>query len=144
MMTDDITKRDRDDVIFNKRQVPRLGVELSVSFEIATGGPHGFYTGITEDIGTGGIFLSTPQTLPVGTKMRVSFLVEEREIAAEAEVRWVREADASQSVGVTPGMGLRFIEIAAEDRTFISDYVKQKETIYYDEDDVADSPEETP
>lgn len=134
-MGDDLTKRDRDDVIFDKRRDTRIGAEFSVSFEVAAEGPHKFFTGITQDISKGGIFLSTLQTLPIGTKMRIEFAVEGRNIAAQAEVRWTREPEASDSVGVTAGMGLRFIEIAEDDRAYIDAYVKEKETIYYDDDE---------
>jgi len=133
-MSDDFTKRDRDDVIFNKRGNHRIGAEFSVSFEVTAGGPHQFFTGITQDISKGGIFLATLQTLPLGTKMKIEFAVEGRTIAAQAEVRWVREPDASDSIGVNPGMGLCFIEIAEADRAYIDSYVKEKETIYYDDE----------
>ncbi|HNT26539.1 MAG TPA: TIGR02266 family protein [bacterium] len=134
-MTDDITKRDRDDVIFDKRRDTRIGAEFTVSFELAAEGPHKFFTGITQDISKGGIFLSTLQTLPIGTKMKIAFAVEGRNINAQAEVRWVRGPEASDSMGVTPGMGLRFVDIAEEDRVYIDAYVKEKETIYYDDEE---------
>ncbi|HOW52243.1 MAG TPA: PilZ domain-containing protein [bacterium] len=130
-MTDEL-KRDKEDVIYT-RSAKRIDIELEVSFEVVEGGPHNFYTGITQDISHGGIFLGTHQTMPLGHKMQLTFILEGREIAARAEVVWVREPDMTAS-GIQPGMGLRFIEIAEADRKFIEDYAAQRETIYYDDD----------
>ncbi len=130
-MTDEL-KRDKEDVIYTRRSAKRIDIELEVSFEVVEGGPHNFYTGITQDISHGGIFLGTHQTMPIGHKMHLTFILEGREIAAHAEVVWLRESETA-TAGIQPGMGLRFTEIAEADRKFIEDYAAQRETIYYDD-----------
>lgn len=130
-MADEL-KRDKDDVIYT-RSAKRIDIELEVSFEVVEGGPHNFYTGITQDLSHGGIFLGTHQTLPIGHKMHLTFILAEREIKAYAEVVWLRESNTT-AAGIQPGMGLRFIDITEEDRKFIEDYAAQRETIYYDDD----------
>ncbi|HNT26668.1 MAG TPA: TIGR02266 family protein [bacterium] len=128
---DEQTKRDKDDVIYT-RSSKRVDVELGVSFEMADEGPHKFYTGITQDISQGGVFLATHRILPIGDKVRLTFSLSGREISAQAEVVW--SCDSVTAATYTgPGMGLRFMSISEEDKRFIEEYVKQRETIYYDD-----------
>jgi len=130
----DETKRDKDDVIYKVlRKNPRVEAELEVSFEVSEGGPHNFYTGITQDLSQGGIFLATHRILPIGSRIRVAFALLGREISAEAEVVWTRSREAS-GPEVEPGMGMRFVALAKEDGEFIAAYVAERETIYYDGD----------
>jgi uncharacterized protein (TIGR02266 family) len=125
-------KREKDDVIYT-RSAKRVDIELEVSFEIAEGGPHDFYTGITQDLSHGGIFVGTHRIVPIGAKMQLTFILDGREITAAAEVTWLRDPTTAASAGTEPGMGLRFISIAEEDREFIEAYVAQRETIFYDD-----------
>ncbi len=132
-MADEI-KRDKDDVIYKfLRKSPRVDAEIEVSFEVSEGGPHNFYTGITQDISQGGVFLATHRVLPVGSKLRITFTLQGREITADAEVVWTRTLEAI-GPGVEPGMGMKFVNISKEDEAFIAAYVADRETIYYDGD----------
>lgn len=105
-----------------KRKSPRVEIELSVFFAVSSELPHNFFTGIMMDLSTGGLFLSTEQMLPLGTRMHLSFLMDTRRVEGHAEVCWVRKA----APGVEPGMGLRFLDIPAEDRDLIEFYIRQK------------------
>lgn len=105
-----------------KRKSPRVEIELSVFFAVSSELPHNFFTGIMMDLSTGGLFLSTEQMLPLGTRMHLSFLMDTRRVEGHAEVCWVRKA----APGVEPGMGLRFLDIPPEDRDLIEFYIRQK------------------
>jgi len=131
-MEENKPKRDKDDVIYKVlRKTPRVDAELEVSFEVSEEGPHNFYTGITQDISQGGIFLATHRILPKGTRIHLAFTLQGREISAEAEVVWTRTREAA-GPGLEPGMGMRFIDLKKEDEEFIAAYVAERETIYYD------------
>ncbi len=106
----------------DRRKNPRVEIELSVFFSVSAELPHNFFTGIMLDISTGGIFLATDQLLPVGTKLHLSFLMETRRVEGHAEVCWIQAAEP----GVEPGVGLRFLDISAEDRDLIEFYIRQK------------------
>ncbi|HNT28388.1 MAG TPA: TIGR02266 family protein [bacterium] len=108
-----------------KRKSPRIEIELSVFFAVSSELPHNFFTGIMMDLSTGGIFLSTEQMLPVGSRLHLSFLMDTRRVEGHAEVCWTRKA----APGVEPGMGLRFLDIPGEDRDLIEFYIRQKKPI---------------
>ena len=106
----DSDKRERDDVLFsNRRADPRHNLEISVDFEVSIEGPHTFFAGLTQDISKGGIFLATHQIYPVGTKMTLFFLIEEKNFQVEAVVRWTRSPENISNNELSPGMGLQFI-----------------------------------
>ncbi len=115
------TKKEGFDPNLEKRKSPRVKIELSVFFSVSSEIPHNFFTGIMHDISSGGIFLSTDQMLPVGTRLHLSFLIDPRRVETHAEVCWQRPA----APGVEPGVGLRFIDISAEDRDLIEFYIRQ-------------------
>lgn len=58
------------------------------------------------DLSAGGLFVTTPRALPVGTKARLDFLVQEGQIRAEAVVRHIEPAN---------GLGLKFTAVTEHD-----------------------------
>jgi hypothetical protein len=69
------------------------------------------------DLSTSGAFIDTRTVFPVGRRGRISFVLGEREIAAEMEV-------AYSMPGV--GMGVKFIDLPAEERALIEDLLKKQ------------------
>lgn len=116
------TGKEKYDPNVEKRKSPRVEIELSVFFAVSSELPHNFFTGIMMDLSTGGLFLSTEQMLPLGTRLHLSFLIDTRRVEGHAEVCWVRKGAS----GVEPGMGLRFLDVSAEDRDLIEFYIRQK------------------
>jgi len=115
-------KKENFDPGSEKRKSPRVEIELSVFFSVSAELPHNFFTGIMHDISSGGLFLSTDQMLPIGTKLHLSFLMDTRRVEGHAEVCWQRPSAS----GGEPGVGLRFLDISAEDRDLIEFYIRQK------------------
>ncbi|MDY6932879.1 MAG: PilZ domain-containing protein [Spirochaetota bacterium] len=62
----------------------------------------------SEDMSNGGIFISTPEPLMIGSELDLSLYVPEREnpINIKGVVRWIRDDDAK---GEKSGMGIEFI-----------------------------------
>lgn len=58
------------------------------------------------DLSAGGLFVTTPRALPVGTKARLDFLVQEGQIRVEAVVRHIEPAN---------GLGLKFTAVTEHD-----------------------------
>ncbi len=128
---DDEFQKHEDDVIFlNQRSTPRISVELEVTLT----GAHNFFTGFTQNISEGGIFISTHQVFPIGTTFQISLTVEKRKIDIPARVMWVREDTPFLPKGIDPGMGLIFTEINDEDKELIQDFLRRKEPLFYDAD----------
>ncbi|HOW51985.1 MAG TPA: PilZ domain-containing protein [bacterium] len=121
-----MAKEQKKNPMIDKRKSPRIELELSVSFAVSSDVPHNFFPGIMQDISTGGIFLATKQMLPIGTRLRLSFIIDNRQISGHAEVRWLRQPSPSLPAGIDPGMGLLFLDLSADDRETIEFYIRQQ------------------
>jgi len=131
----DADKREKDDVFFrNRRADIRLNHEIHVDFEVSVDGPHSFFTGITQDISKGGVFLATHQIYPIGTNMKLIFQVEGVELVVDAVVRWVRSLERSNSDDVLPGMGLQFLNPGPELIKAFDSFIEKKEPLLVDVD----------
>jgi uncharacterized protein (TIGR02266 family) len=85
----------------------RAGIEIPVDIH-GTDGP---LPGVTRNISPDGVFIVTPQLLPVGERLMLmlAFPGDRGPLAVRAEVRWTRLAippDARRPAG----MGLRFVD----------------------------------
>lgn len=71
------------------------------------------YVANTENISTGGLFIGTDQTHPIGERMRLRFQLpgQDAPLTVEAEVRWIRRSAATEGGHVT-GLGLLFIDVS--------------------------------
>lgn len=68
---------------------------------------HGDLSSWVHDLSIGGLLIATAQAIPIGEAIELHFLVQERQIRAQAVVRYVR---------LGCGLGLKFTAIRAEDR----------------------------
>jgi len=93
---------------------------------------HNFYTGFTENISTGGLFVATRDIKSVGTVVRVKFVLPGLPGAVEADavVRWVREVGDPDH----HGMGVQFTHLSPPVRDAIDRFIKQRESIFFDHD----------
>jgi uncharacterized protein (TIGR02266 family) len=119
-----------DEQLTNQRAAERFGFQCEVS---ATTG-HQFFTGFSENISVGGLFISTYQIQPIGSRFEVSFTVPgvEHEFAGSCVVRWVREYNEDQPQ-MTPGMGVSFDNLSEQDVQILDAILKRVETIFYDD-----------
>lgn len=95
-----------------------------------------FYTGLTQDISSGGVFVATHQLHHVGQHVTVHLTLPgiEQKIVVESEVRWVREISALQGSHGTTGMGLRFLSLSAQAKAAISDFIDKRDSIFHDDE----------
>lgn len=115
----------RASVAPGERSDTRRAVELEVVFEPETQ----FYTGLTQDISGGGVFIATYSLQPVGTLLSLSFeLPCGTVISAFGEVRWLRDG----SEEIRPGMGVAFIGLAEESKTAIEHFCEASSSLYMD------------
>ena len=130
----DADKREKDDVYFNRRVHPRLNFELNVDFEVSIDGPHNFFTGITQDISKGGVFLATYQIYPIGTTMKLSFIIEGGSFTVDAIVRWIRSPENITGNDIQPGMGLQFLNPGTDIVNAFDKFLEKKEPLLVDVD----------
>ena len=92
-----------------------------------------FYTGLSRNIGTGGIFVATYQLQPIGTVLGVEVSLSDGKepLRLQGEVRWIRP-DSPRCEGCS-GMGVQFLDLGEQDRQRIEAFVTRRETIFYEE-----------
>ncbi|MCG5053657.1 MAG: TIGR02266 family protein [Myxococcales bacterium] len=115
-----------------RRQHHRFDFEVEVGFETETN----FYTGLTQDISSGGLFVATHNLKPVGSKFMLQFKLPGASVAMEleVEVRWLRETSSLHRSDGPHGMGVRFVNLTNEQRSRIELFLKQRESLFYDDE----------
>jgi uncharacterized protein (TIGR02266 family) len=116
----------------NQREHRRIAIETEIS--ISSGSQ--FYTGFTKNISSGGLFISTHERYELGEQFQVRFRVDQfdKDFDILAEVRWVspyREDLPDQPVG----LGVQFVGLSEGDQAILDMYLKNAETLFYDDDD---------
>ena len=83
------------------------------------------FFGYAKNLSRGGMFISTVNPRNVGEEFKVSFAFpgDGKKIECKCVVLWKREYDPKR--GYEPGMGLKFIEIMADDRKKIDAWIKE-------------------
>ncbi len=79
------------------------------------------------DISATGLFVRTHVPEPAGTRLNVRFTPtdSERPLELEGEVIWVNAYRPGNPESLHPGMGIRFIDIQADDRERLITFVKR-------------------
>lgn len=117
-------------IVYGQRRAsPRYKVELDVSI----GSEHNFYGGFVENLSVGGVFIATHLLKPVGEVFEISVYLPGQEIAVKGlgEVRWIRECSDRS---ITPGMGVRFLELEPGSAERIEAFLSQRDPMFFDED----------
>ena len=112
----------------NRRRASRADYHADVDLESS----HNFYTGFTENISTGGIFVSTYDLIPIGSKVTVSFSIPNlaHPITVRCVVKWHRVEEVGNPENY-PGMGLQFTQLDANTAAAIAEFARTRETLFY-------------
>jgi uncharacterized protein (TIGR02266 family) len=112
-----------------KRTAPRRALEVELGFQSDTN----FFTGFTQDISGGGIFVATYDIPAVGTKVNVNFLLPGGPMMSiDGVVRWVREYN-DNSPDTAPGIGVSFERIHPQDQAAINAYLRENAPLFFEE-----------
>jgi len=107
--------------------------EVDVQTVLSMNTDHQFYSGFSDDIDEGGIFVATFEPRPVGDKVLVNFkLPGGRPVTAQGEVQWVREYNPLVPE-MAPGMGVKFTNLMPKDREAIAAFMKDRAPMFYDD-----------
>ena len=119
--------------IQNVRASERFDLEVKVDLE----SDHNFYTGLTQNISSGGVFIATHHLRRIGDLITLKFTLpgSDKQIAGETEVRWIRENSALMRAEGGTGMGVRFINLSAEAKAVVDSFVQSRESLYYDDEE---------
>jgi uncharacterized protein (TIGR02266 family) len=108
----------------------RQNERVTLQVEIGLHSESNFFTGFTEDLSEGGLFIATYQVLPIGTRVRATFAIPGgEELEVEATVVWVRRFAGE---GAGPGMGVRFENLSAENEQYIRRFMKHRAPLFHD------------
>jgi uncharacterized protein (TIGR02266 family) len=117
-----------------RRSNARVDLEVEVGLESETN----FYTGLTQDISAGGVFVATHQLRPRGERLVLKFSLPGvgTPFVVDAEVRWIREVTSlTQARHDAPtGMGLKFVNLPSQAKAVIASFLRQRESIFYDDE----------
>lgn len=102
-------------ITLNKRSTSRIPVKLEVMY----GEDETFsdYTaGYTLDVSVGGLFLETPNPLPLGERLNLALLLpgKDRSISFRGRVAWVNSPLSPRNSTHPPGMGVEFLNVEDE------------------------------
>lgn len=122
-------KLDEQPNLEQRRAHPRFSVDLDVNF----GSDHNFYAGFAENLSAGGIFVATHMLKPVGEILEINIhLPDGAAIRGKGEVRWIREYNERSNV--PPGMGIRFVELAAGSTEAIESFLRRRDPMFFDDE----------
>jgi uncharacterized protein (TIGR02266 family) len=104
---------------------PRGPTNLRIKFRSAS--LEQFIERYAVDVSRGGIFIRTREPLPVDTRLRLEFQLQDATplLAGEGTVVWIREHDPSRE-NVTPGMGVRFDKLTPETQPTLEKILAEK------------------
>jgi len=125
-------ERNADEVVFSSRN-QRTAQRIDVEIEVTLTGPHTFFSGLKMDISEGGVFVATHQIFPIGTEFRMILFLGKEKLEIDSLVVWVRGEDSAMISGEEPGMGLKFIKLDSRSLAVISEFLKKREPILYDD-----------
>ncbi|MCX5859112.1 MAG: TIGR02266 family protein [Proteobacteria bacterium] len=108
----------------NKRLEKRLPIQLDVRYQSL----EGFISDYSMNISQGGLFISTRNPLPLGTRiaLKVGFPDAEVPLNIEGEVVWVSEYDKKSKSNLIPGMGIQFRNLDNLEKKRIEDFIAQE------------------
>ena len=109
-------------------------MNVNVNTVLSMNTDHQFYSGFSEDIEEGGIFVATFEPKPIGSKVLVNFkLPGGRPVTARGEVHWVREYN-QLTPDMAPGMGVKFSDLLPSDKQAIEEYMSNRAPLFFDDD----------
>ncbi len=115
----------------NGRVFSRVNLEVEVTLR----NENTFFTGFSENISEGGLFVATEAPWEIGERIEFTLSLMGGEVRThQGIVRWVRPANASG--GLPAGMGVQFAELSDEENASIQNFVdsRAKDTLFFDLD----------
>jgi uncharacterized protein (TIGR02266 family) len=107
----------------------RASARVPVEVEISLASDHQFFTGLTRDLSSGGVFVATYKCLPLGCTVVMHLTLPDGDLAARGTVRWHRES----ATDAPPGMGIAFDALDAEGWRRIERFCLERDPLFYDE-----------
>ncbi len=112
----------------------RSDIRHAIEVDIGIYSDSNFFTGFAQDISSGGLFVATYDTLPIGSRLNVNFSLPDGPVVSlNGKVRWVREFNDANPDTV-PGMGIQFLNLSDPDRRAINQFMVNHPPLFYDDE----------
>lgn len=95
-----------------------------------------FWTGFTQDISAGGLFIATADPAPVGTEIEVQLTLGPgfRDVPLRGVVRWARVATGDPTI--PPGVGVEFVGLQPAQLEAIRGFMRARgDTLFFEASD---------
>jgi uncharacterized protein (TIGR02266 family) len=114
----------------DRRSHPRSAWRTEIN--LASGS--NFYSGLTDDISAGGVFVATQTPLAIGAEVELEFSLPDggAPIRVGGVVRWLRERKGS--AGPDPGMGIKFESLDGTSRARIETFVALRRSELFEDE----------
>ncbi len=118
----------------NRRQHERIEATIEVSML----SENNFYTGFTQDISEGGVFIASMDLLPIGSEVEFELRLApgKGSVRVKGIVRWLREHNDLSTLGVNPGMGIQFVDLPSTVAQRINLFIKHRDSMFYDDEEL--------
>jgi uncharacterized protein (TIGR02266 family) len=118
------------------QRAPRVSLNIELQYELNVNrkSTHNFYTGFTNNISEGGLFIATEELIEIGSRLTFQFCLPSMDDPRPVEgiVRWVRER-SHMNLDLESGMGVQFINLDPSLQQQINQFINQRDSIFYDE-----------
>jgi len=107
---------------------------ISLRTEVHLESVSNLYTGLSNNLSEGGVFVATADLLARGTVLDLEFSIPDGgpSIQTTGVVRWTRED--GEDIDGPPGMGVQFVELDDRARVRLERFVALRDTLYFDDD----------
>jgi len=108
----------------NRRQSPRIPF---IVLEVKGKYSNKVFLAYAENISPGGLFLSSSQTLKVGDRFPIEFVLPDNKtkVRCTCEVAWKKKYDTNGII--SEGVGVRFVDLASVQKKIISGWIDKEE-----------------
>ena len=111
----------------------RAHLRVPLSVEVSLESENNFYTGLTDNISEGGVFVATHTPPPRGTHVEFELVLGDgARFPIEGEVCWTRDLRAS-SPDAPAGCGIRWLRISDAALQAVSAFIHARGTLFYDD-----------
>jgi uncharacterized protein (TIGR02266 family) len=111
-----------------QRLHPRIPLEVEVELE----SEHNFYTGLSQDLSEGGLFVATLDPPPIGEEVGFQLMLDGNSYLFYGVVIWIRSESAS-SFGAPAGCGIKWLTLEDGALDAIRSFVAKRDTDFYEE-----------
>jgi len=114
----------------------RFAKRVAVQVRVDLRSENTFFTGFSENISEGGLFIATEAPHQIGDEIDVELALmgDGQKISQRVVVRWIRPVEAAG--GLPAGMGVQFLELSPHQKSALQEFVDSriKDTLFYDLD----------